>query len=171
MPLPCIGEDGPVSDQNSQDTSGQNGAGQEAGHADTEEQHQVTVFAAVGGQGFFDRLAVRFYEVVADDDVLLPLYPEQDDLGPAAERLALFLGQYWGGPPVYSEQRGHPRLRMRHNPFVIGEPERQHWLDAMLVALDATMPETPLDPELNALVQERMVEYFTLSAQHMVNTD
>jgi hemoglobin len=136
---------------------------------DDTEQHQVTVFEAVGGQVFFDRLVERFYATVATDEVLLPLYPDQADLGPARERLALFLAQYWGGPGTYSEQRGHPRLRMRHVPFVIGDAERAHWLDAMLAALAATMPETPLDAELQAVVDERMREYFTLSAQHLVN--
>ena len=81
-----------------------------------EETHQVTVFAAVGGQPFFDHLVERFYAHVAADPVLLQLYPEQRDLGPARERLALFLGQYWGGPDTYSSERGHPRLRMRHAP-------------------------------------------------------
>ena len=134
-----------------------------------EEQYQVSVFEAVGGQVFFDRLVERFYATVATDTVLLPLYPDQQDLGPARERLALFLGQYWGGPGTYSEQRGHPRLRMRHAPFVIGETERDHWATAMLDALAATIPETPLDPELQQAVLERMQEYFTLSAAHMVN--
>ena len=134
-----------------------------------DEQYQVTVFEAVGGQAFFDRLVDRFYDQVAGDPVLLPLYPDQDDLGPARTRLALFLGQYWGGPGTYSEQRGHPRLRMRHMPFVIGDRERAHWLSAMLVALDETMPETPLDPELREMVDERLREYLTLSAQHLVN--
>jgi len=137
---------------------------------DDTEEHQVTVFQAVGGQVFFDRLVERFYARVATDQVLLPLYPDQVDLGPARERLAMFLAQYWGGPGTYSEQRGHPRLRMRHVPFVIGDAERAHWLDAMLEALAETMPETPLDPELQAVVDERMREYFTLSAQHLVNT-
>jgi len=137
---------------------------------DDTEQHQVTVFEAVGGQVFFDRLVERFYARVATDEVLLPLYPEQHDLGPARERLALFLGQYWGGPGTYSDQRGHPRLRMRHMPFVIGDAERAHWVEAMLVALDETMPETPLDPELREVVDERMREYLTMSAQHLVNS-
>ena len=134
-----------------------------------DEQHQVTVFQAVGGQHFFDRLVERFYEVVASDEVLLPLYPDQDDLGPARERLSMFLAQYWGGPTTYSETRGHPRLRMRHVPFVIGDAERDHWIAAMQRALDATMPDTPLDPELRDVVHARMSEYFTMSAAHLVN--
>ena len=77
-------------------------------------------YAAVGGEDTFRRLVERFYAGVADDPVLRPLYPE-DDLGPAAERLRLFLIQYWGGPATYSQERGHPRLRMRHAPFAIGD--------------------------------------------------
>jgi hemoglobin len=134
-----------------------------------DEQYQVTVFEAVGGQTFFDRLVEGFYARVADDPVLLPLYPDQADLAPARERLALFLAQYWGGPGTYSERRGHPRLRMRHMPFVIGEAERDHWLTAMLAALDDAMPSVPLDPELREVVDGRLREYLTLSAQHLVN--
>lgn len=147
---------------------GHDGAMSDTG-SETDDEHRVTVFAALGGQPFFDRLVERFYESVAADEVLLSLYPEQDDLGPARERLALFLGQYWGGPPVYSEQRGHPRLRMRHVPFTIGATERDHWVDAMLAALEETLPEAPLDEELRATVGERMREYFELSAAHLVN--
>ncbi|MEO2109120.1 MAG: globin, partial [Actinomycetota bacterium] len=122
----------------------------------------MTVFEAVGGQAFFDQLVERFYALVADDDVLLALYPEQQDLGPARERLALFLGQYWGGPQTYSERRGHPRLRMRHVPFAIGTAERDHWLAAMSEALEATMPQTPLDDDLQAELHLRMSEYFEM---------
>ncbi len=137
---------------------------------DADEQHRVTVYEAVGGQRFFDRLVDRFYARVAEDEVLLRWYPERDDLAPARQRLALFLGQYWGGPTTYSEQRGHPRLRMRHAPFGIGELERDHWVTAMLDALDESLPEAPLDDELRAIVDERMREYFTLSAAHLVNS-
>ncbi len=135
-----------------------------------QEQHQVTVFAAVGGQPFFDRLVDRFYDDVANDQVLLPLYPDQVDLGPARRRLALFLGQYWGGPDTYSAERGHPRLRMRHQPFAVDDAARRHWVDAMLDALRATMPEAPLDDELREVVEQRMTEYFRTAADHMVNT-
>ena len=133
------------------------------------DEHHVTVFTAVGGQLFFDRLVERFYVRVAADDVLLRLYPEQDDLGPARERLALFLGQFWGGPPVYSEQRGHPRLRMRHVPFPIGDAEREAWLRAMGEALEETLPEAPLDVELRDEVGRRMRDHFETAATHMVN--
>ncbi|CAB5024790.1 unannotated protein [freshwater metagenome] len=137
---------------------------------DTTPDQQVTVYEAVGGQSFFDELVRHFYEQVAQDDVLLRLYPDQQNLEPASERLALFLGQYWGGPDTYSQQRGHPRLRMRHAPFVIGATERDHWVHAMFLALDSTMPGTPLDPELQETVRDRMREYFELSAQHLVNS-
>lgn len=134
-----------------------------------EPTHQVTVFQAVGGQAFFDRMVERFYAHVAVDPVLLELYPDQVDLEPARERLALFLGQFWGGPTTYSDKRGHPRLRMRHDPFVIDPRAGEHWLAAMLDALTHTIPEAPLDPELATVVQERMTEYFVNSAAHMVN--
>ena len=88
----------------------------------------MSLFEEVGGSQFFDRLVDRFYEGVAADDVLLPLYPEQSDLSGAKQRLTLFLQQYWGGPTTYSDERGHPRLRQRHFPFVIGERERDRWI-------------------------------------------
>lgn len=133
------------------------------------EEHHVTIFTAVGGQLFFDRLVERFYARVADDEVLLRLYPDQEDLGPARERLALFLGQFWGGPSTYTERRGHPRLRMRHFPFPIGDAEREHWLRAMHHALEETLPEAPLDQELREEVGRRMRDYFETAAAHMVN--
>jgi hemoglobin len=92
-------------------------------------------YAAVGGEDTFRRLVEAFYAGVADDPVLRPLYPE-DDLGPAAERLRMFLIQYWGGPGTYSQQRGHPRLRMRHAGFAIGVAARDAWLSRMRAALD-----------------------------------
>ena len=94
-----------------------------------------TFFEAVGGEATFTRLVGEFYVGVAGDPALRALYPE-DDLGPAAERLRLFLIQYWGGPSTYSEQRGHPRLRMRHAPFAIGSQARDAWLTHMRAALD-----------------------------------
>jgi hemoglobin len=95
-----------------------------------------TFYEAVGGEETFRRLVARFYEGVADDPVLRPLYPDQD-LAAAEQRLRMFLVQYWGGPGTYSEQRGHPRLRMRHATWVIGERERDHWLAHMRAAVDA----------------------------------
>jgi hemoglobin len=83
----------------------------------------------------------RFYDGVADDPELLALYPDPADLGPARRHLALFLAQYWGGPPEYSTQRGHPALRMRHAPFAIGDEARDRWLTHMRAALEAMDPE------------------------------
>jgi hemoglobin len=100
------------------------------------EDRSDTFYAAVGGEETFRRLVEEFYAGVAQDPVLRPLYPE-DDLGPAAERLRMFLVQYWGGPTTYSERRGHPRLRMRHAPFPIGQTERDAWLARMRTALDS----------------------------------
>jgi hemoglobin len=118
-----------------------------------------SVFDAVGGQPFFDDLVERFYGRVEHDPVLRPLYPE--DLGPGKRGLALFLGQYWGGPPAYSAEKGHPRLRMRHDPFVIGRRERDAWFAAM----SATVREAGVDAEL----EQRLLDYFTMAADHMVN--
>lgn len=108
--------------------------GQVTGLPDGDERAD-TFYAAVGGESTFRRLVEKFYEGVAQDPVLRPLYPEED-LGPAADRLRMFLVQYWGGPGTYSQQRGHPRLRMRHVHFAIGERERDAWLAHMRVALD-----------------------------------
>lgn len=95
----------------------------------------MELYDAVGGEAVFRRLVARFYEGVALDPVLRPLYPDED-LTAAQERLTLFLMQYWGGPTTYSEQRGHPRLRMRHAEWVIGERERDAWIGHMRTAID-----------------------------------
>lgn len=124
---------------------------------------EVSVFDAVGGQGFFDDLVERFYKGVATDLLLRPLYP--DDLTGSKRHLALFLGQYWGGPTTYSNERGHPRLRMRHAPFVVGEPERDAWLRHMNAALDALVRERSIDP----VIEARMLEYFAMAADAMIN--
>ncbi|MGI8870805.1 MAG: globin [Mycobacteriales bacterium] len=96
----------------------------------------VSFYDAVGGEPTFRALVARFYAGVANDPILAPLYPEAD-LSGAKERLGMFLVQYWGGPRTYSETRGHPRLRMRHVPFAIGERERLAWLSHMRDALDS----------------------------------
>ncbi|CAA9238008.1 MAG: Hemoglobin-like protein HbO [uncultured Corynebacteriales bacterium] len=108
----------------------------------TEPQSDQTLYDLVGGEETFRRLVGRFYEGVRADPVLRPLYPEED-LGPAEDRLRMFLVQYWGGPRTYSERRGHPRLRMRHAPFAIGEAARDAWLRHMREALDSL--ELPAD--------------------------
>jgi hemoglobin len=96
---------------------------------------EQTFYEQVGGEETFRRLVRRFYEGVAEDPLLRPMYPEED-LGPAEERLTLFLIQYWGGPSHYSRLRGHPRLRMRHVPFAINVAARDAWLRHMRAALD-----------------------------------
>lgn len=126
---------------------------------------QFTVFDAVGGMAFFTALTAGFYRRVAADPVLLSLYPTPDDLGPAERRMCLFLAQYWGGPGTYSEERGHPRLRMRHNPFVIGPTERDHWMVAMTAALDDIADG--MEPALRV----RFDEYFAMSSEAMRNSD
>jgi hemoglobin len=115
----------------------------------------------VGGAPVFEKLIRRFYEEVARDEVLRPLYPEED-LGPAEMRLRMFLEQYWGGPRTYSEQRGHPRLRMRHVPFTIGPIERDAWLRCMRVAVD--------DAGLDDAHREQLWQYLTYAAASMVNS-
>jgi hemoglobin len=102
----------------------------------TDAQPEASLYDLVGGEETFRRLVARFYAGVAGDPVLRAVYPEQD-LTSAEERLRLFLMQYWGGPHTYSERRGHPRLRMRHAPFPIGERERLAWLAHMRTALDS----------------------------------
>ena len=122
----------------------------------------MSLFEAVGGSQFFDRLVERFYEGVATDDVLLPLYPEQSDLSGAKERLTLFLQQYWGGPTTYSDERGHPRLRQRHFPFVIGELERDRWMVHMMAAVDELSP--------NDSVHQQLAEYMAMASTAMINS-
>jgi hemoglobin len=123
----------------------------------------VNVHDAVGGEAFFVELVDRFYEGVASDLLLRPLYP--DDLTEPKRHLALFLQQYWGGPGTYSEERGHPRLRQRHAPFVIGEPERDAWLRHMAAAVDAVVTQRGIGPELEA----QLLDYFLGAADFLVN--
>lgn len=123
---------------------------------------RATLFEAAGGLPFFEALVDRFYDGVATDDVLLPLYPEPDDLSPARRKLALFLAQYWGGPATYSEERGHPALRMRHAPFAIGPAERDRWLHHMLGAVESLDPPTEIRAPLE--------EYLAMAATALVNT-
>ena len=115
----------------------------------------------VGGSPTFEGIVSRFYAIVEHDPVLRPLYPDED-LKPAAIHFRMFLEQYWGGPRTYSDQRGHPRLRMRHSPFVIGIPERDAWLAAMSTAVDGAH----LTPD----ARERLWTYLEIAADSMVNS-
>lgn len=122
-----------------------------------------SIYAQVGGQAFFDALVDRFYEGVEADPDLLALYPDQDDLAGARRRLALFLGQYWGGPTTYSQERGHPRLFMRHTPFVIDVAARDRWLAAMRAAVAS------MEPPLG--IADQLLRYFDMAADAMRNRD
>ncbi|MEO8106744.1 MAG: globin [Actinomycetes bacterium] len=122
---------------------------------------ELTFYDRVGGHETFTRLVEVFYAGVADDEVLRPLYPEQD-LGPAADRLRMFLEQYWGGPTTYSDERGHPRLRMRHHPYRVDALARDQWLHHMRAAVDAL----DLAPEL----ENELWGYLEMAAHSLVNT-
>ena len=121
----------------------------------------TTYYDEIGGMDTIRAIVDRFYAGVAEDEVLRPIYPEQD-LGPAQERFTLFLVQYWGGPTTYSDRRGHPRLRMRHAPFAVTPLAKEHWLKHFRAGLD----EAGLPPELDA----QFWDYVTHAAQFMVNT-
>lgn len=121
------------------------------------------VFDDVGGEEFFTELCVRFYDRVAADPLLRPLYP--DDLTDSIRHMSMFLQQYWGGPGTYSEQRGHPRLRQRHMPFVITEAERDAWFGHMAGALDSLVTERCIAPEHEAA----MIQHFASAADFLVN--
>jgi hemoglobin len=121
----------------------------------------VSFYDEIGGHDTFDRLVADFYRGVAEDPDLRDLYPERD-LGPAETRLRMFLEQYWGGPRTYSEQRGHPRLRMRHQPFTVTPEQRDRWLRHMLAALD----RLELDHEHDAALRD----YLMRAAYQMVNS-
>jgi hemoglobin len=122
----------------------------------------LTMYEAAGGEETFTRLIDGFYAGVAADPVLRPLYPDDDEeLARAAEHLRLFLIQYWGGPDWYDQQRGHPRLRLRHAPFPIGQAERDAWLGHMLAAIDSL--------ELPRPVRAAFVDYFERAATAMMN--
>ncbi|MFD1719870.1 globin [Georgenia deserti] len=119
------------------------------------------MYEAMGGHETFVRLVHRFYQGVREDEVLAPLYP-QDDWEGAEQRLRMFLEQYWGGPTTYSDQRGHPRLRMRHMPFAVTTDARDRWLTHMRAAVE----EVGLEPELEAVLWD----YLERAAHAMVNT-
>jgi hemoglobin len=119
-----------------------------------------SVYDLAGGEKTFRLLVERFYARVADDEVLRAIYPEQD-LSGATERLSLFLIQYWGGPQTYSKLRGHPRLRLRHQPFAIGSRERDLWLDHMTSAVESL--------ELGPAVRKALLDYFETASTSMIN--
>jgi hemoglobin len=123
---------------------------------------ETSLYDAAGGMPFFESLVDRFYEGVATDKGLRPIYPEPDLAG-ARHRLTLFLAQYWGGPRTYDAERGHPRLRMRHAPFAIGPAERDAWLIHMRTAIASVSPT----PEVAA----RLHAYFEIAADAMRNGD
>src|SRR5205814_5878679 len=120
----------------------------------------LTLYDRAGGRPFFEALVGRFYAGVAQDPVLRATYPG-DDLGPAERRLRLFLMQYWGGPTTYDDERGHPRLRMRHAPFAIGPAERDAWLTHMRDAVDSL--------ELTAEQDATLWGYLEMAAVSMQN--
>jgi hemoglobin len=122
---------------------------------------ETTLYDAAGGMPFFEGLVTRFYDGVEGDPVLRPLYPA--DLTHPARHLALFLAQYWGGPTTYDDERGHPRLRMRHAPFAIGPAERDRWLVHMRAAVAAMTPAEP--------IERALLDYFEMAAEAMRNRD
>jgi hemoglobin len=119
-----------------------------------------SIYDLAGGEKTFRLLVERFYAGVADDAVLRAVYPEEDLAG-ATERLTLFLIQYWGGPATYSELRGHPRLRLRHQPFVIGQAERDAWLRHMTAAVESL--------ELAPEIRKALLDYFETASTAMIN--
>ena len=125
------------------------------------ESPQVTFFEAIGGHDTFHALVERFYAGVAADEVLRPMYPEED-LSPAVERLTLFLEQYWGGPTTYSDARGHPRLRMRHAPFAVDSDARDRWLRHRRAAVESL--------RLPPAYESTLWDYLERAAWSMVNT-
>lgn len=120
-----------------------------------------SLYSRVGGSETFHRLVSTFYEGIKSDEVLLPMYPE-DDLDGAIWRLSSFLQQYFGGPHTYSEQRGHPRLRMRHSPFKVNPEAKERWLLHMRKAVDSL--------ELSPLDEDELWDYLERAALSMVNT-
>ena len=118
-----------------------------------------TLYKKVGGKSFFVELVEKFYRLVSDDPILRPLYPE--DLEPGKANLAGFLAQYWGGPPNYSKKRGHPRLRLRHISFSIGQLERDTWVKHMKAAVKSMA--------LSSSDEGMVIDYFENTATSMMN--
>lgn len=127
----------------------------------THEEATVSFYDQIGGHTTFVRLVDAFYEEVAVDPIMRPMYPEED-LGPAKDRLRMFLEQYWGGPSTYGEQRGHPRLRLRHQPFHVNPEARDLWLAHMKSAIHTL--------DLSPLHEATLWDYFDRAAHSLVNT-
>ena len=123
------------------------------------DDEQQSLYERVGGDATFRRLVEAFYARIEQDPLLRPLFPP--DLGPGREHQFLFLTQYWGGPPRYNVQRGHPRLRMRHAPFAIGPAERDAWVGHMVAAIDEVGIEEP--------DRSVMIAYFERTATFLIN--
>jgi len=122
-----------------------------------------SLFERVGGQPFFDRLVASFYTLVEQDDLLISMYPDRHDLTAARRHLALFLGQYWGGPPQYSVERGHPRLRLRHAPFAVTAAARDAWLTHMRDALSDVGADLAEDD------RRELLDYLSMAAHQLRN--
>jgi hemoglobin len=122
---------------------------------------QNSFYDRVGGAQVFEKLAAEFYKGVASDEILKPMYPEED-LGPAERRLRMFLEQYWGGPDTYQQERGHPRLRMRHFEFKINPQARDRWLLHMEAAVNSL--------DLAQIDRDELWDYLQRAAHAMLNT-
>ena len=127
--------------------------------SDVQQESQISIYELAGGETAFFRLTAKFYEGVAGDPVLRPMYPE--DLTASISSMALFLIQYCGGPATYSSERGHPRLRMRHLPFTIGQAERDAWVKHMKAAVEAEIDQPA--------ARQFLLDYFERSATFMMN--
>ena len=125
------------------------------------ERDTTNYYELFGGEPFFSDLVSQFYARVATNEILRPMYPERDMEG-AAQRLKMFLEQYWGGPSTYSEERGHPRLRMRHAGFHIGPAAKEAWLTCMRQAVDGM--------EMEAAAQVKLWRYLEGAAEHLLNS-
>lgn len=142
----------------------------------SQEPVKISLFDAVGGADFFVEVVDHFYDGVVNSEILRPMYPE--DLGDARRHTALFLVQYWGGPTTYSDERGHPRLRMRHLPFAIGQAERDEWYGLMMAAIDNRLAAAPDDSilkhptegaEVTATARAMFDDYFRQASTAMIN--
>ncbi len=125
------------------------------------ERDTTNYYELFGGEPFFADLVSQFYARVATNEILRPMYPERDMAG-AARRLQMFLEQYWGGPTTYSEERGHPRLRMRHAGFKIGPAAKEAWLTCMREAVEGM--------EMDSAAQEKLWRYLEGAAEHLLNS-